>query len=194
MKISTLLLCATLLATTQVRAADDCDNLTDTAINAALDSPDSLYDLGVAFYVGECVKKDYSQAAILWRKAANLGVIPAKNNLGYLNSQGLGIPKNEAMAVQLWREAALAGHSESQVHLGEAIFHGNGIAANQVEGLAWILFAVESSTHRPDTPNGGGGQAIHEMAKTSRDEMLIKAPLVLQPAEALKTSLPVHER
>lgn len=170
-------------------ANDECDDVADTAIGAALDSPRSVYDLGVAFYLGSCVNKDYPKAAYLWDKAQKLGVLPAKNNLGYLLSRGLGVEKDEARAVSLWRDAALQGHAESQVHLGSAIYYGRGVPSNPVEGLAWILVSVESSRSRPDTAEGGGGAAVLEMAMKARAEMLEASPSLLERSSSLSRSL-----
>jgi hypothetical protein len=175
------------------RAEDPCADLAETAIGAALEDPTDTYNLAVEFYTGKCVDKDYEKAAKLWERASVFGVISAKNNFGYLLSEGLGVRKDEARAAALWLEAAQAGHAESQVHLGNALFYGYGVSKDQVRGLAWVLHAVQSATDDPDT---GGGPAVLKTARNEQTKMLRAAPELLEPAKALLGQLLVarHER
>jgi len=174
-------------------ADDSCSDVSDTAIAAALDDSTAIYNLGVAFYVGKCVEKSYGRAAYLWDKAARANVVPAKNNLGYLLFEGLEVEQDRERAVLLWREAAQAGHSEAQVHLGHAVFHGCGTEEDQVQGLAWVIYATASAKRRADDPDGGGGQAIVEMAEEQKAEMLAIAPQVLAAAQARTADLDAIE-
>jgi len=175
------------------RAEDPCDDLADTAIGAALEDPTETYNLAVEFYTGKCVEKNYEKAAKLWERAATAGVISAKNNLGYLLSEGLGVKKDETRAAALWFEAARAGHAESQVHLGSALFYGYGVPKDQARGLAWVLNAAQSAADDPDT---GGGPAVLELANNEQANMLKAAPELLESAKTLVGQLGVvrHER
>lgn len=183
-----------LLLSSPVLAEDTCSDLQDTALGAALDDTTDLYNLGVAFYMGRCVEKSYRKAAGLWEKAANAGVVPAKNNLGYLLFEGLDVQQDQRRAVALWTEAAVAGHSEAQVHLGNALFHGDGVEADRVQGLAWILYAIDSAKRRPDDPDGGGGEDIVRMAEAQKAEMVAIAPDALPAAQAHVLRIQVDER
>lgn len=170
------------------RAEDPCVGLAKTAIGAALEDPTDTYNLAVAFYTGKCIDKDYGSAAKLWERAAASGVISAKNNLGYLLSEGLGVKKDEARAAALWIEAAKAGHAESQVHLGNALFYGYGMPQDRVRGLAWVLLGARSAVDDPDT---GGGSAVLELARDEESKMLKTAPDLLPEAKALMGRLEV---
>lgn len=189
-----LVLIVLLLLSIPAFADDRCADLQETALGAALDDTTATYNLGVAYYVGECVEKSYRSAAYLWGKAASAGVVPAKNNLGYLLFEGLEVKQDRERAVSLWREAAKVGHSEAQVHLGNAIFYGSGTEADQVEGLAWILYAIESAKRRNDDPDGGGGAATLDMAEVQKAEMLAIAPHVMPAAQAMVRRFEVTER
>lgn len=160
---------------------EPCDSLTTTAIGAALGDSTDAYNLGVEFYTGKCIERDYESAATMWEKAASSGVISAKNNLGYLLSRGLGVKEDESRAAALWREAALAGHAESQLHLGVATFHGNGVPQDKVDGLAWVILSADSAIR--DTENGGGPE-VSTMVGTERTKLLTDAPTLLPAAEA----------
>jgi hypothetical protein len=143
------------------------DSLTNLAIDAALDDPDALYNLGVEFYTGKRVKQDFSKSAQLWGKASELGVTSAKNNLGYLLYWGKGTKQDRVRAVELWRAAAHEGHDEAQRQLGSAIFDGLGAKQDRVAGTAWSLCAYKNSVRLRNT-------AVVADATKSSDEKLRK--------------------
>jgi hypothetical protein len=171
-----------LAACAHAQGGSDCAGLRDTAIGAALQDPKDTYNLGVAFYKGKCVGKDYSKAAQLWDRASKAGVVSAKNNLGYLYSEGLGVKKDQARAVTLWLEAARQNHAEAQVHLGNAYFYGYGVPQDRVRGLAWIFQAETSARIAPEV---GGGVDVGEMATDQERKMLRVAPGLRKQAQAL---------
>ncbi len=168
------------------------DELTRTAVEAALDDRDALYNLAVKFYQGAELPQSYAHAARLWQKAAALGSIAAKNNLGFLTYEGKGVARDQGAAVQLWREAAAQGHSESQVHLGSALFDGHGVASDRVAGLRWILFANATAAARSRDPDAGGGADVAEMAREELERMSALASAAeLEKARATLAELPV---
>jgi TPR repeat protein len=101
----------------------------------------SAYNAGVAAYR----TKDYATARTEWQEAASTGDASAKNNLGYLLSEGLGGERDQAAAVRLWTEAAKQGHSEAALHLGGAFKDGNGVPKSDIEAFAWYSCAVASA-------------------------------------------------
>src|SRR5688500_8159593 len=84
--ISSLLLLLISAFTTQAQTVD-C-RLQQMAIDAALGDERSQYNLGVEFFSGRQLPRDYGKAANLWRKAAAAGSVPASNNLGFLKYFG----------------------------------------------------------------------------------------------------------
>ena len=163
-----------------------CDDLTRTAIDAALGEPMATYRLGVDFYAGHCVPQDYANAASLWETAAGFGIAHAKNNLGFLLSEGLGVAKDPVRAAQLWTEAARAGEDEAQVHLGHALFHGVGVQQDRVRGLAWVLRAINAA---PDDEGADVRSKVLDMARAQKAEMLALQPDILDAAIALEPSV-----
>jgi len=187
MRIFTILLASALVSPCFAAEKDSpCADLTEKAIDAALGDSTATYNLAVEFYTGQCVKQSHENAAILWEKAAAMGVVNAKNNLGFLLSQGLGIKKDLPRAVSLWQEAAKAGHVEAQLHLGDALFYGDGIAQDKALGLAWVLLANDlvATTDEP-----GAGPELTKMAEDGKAEMLEANPGVLDRATSLKATL-----
>lgn len=182
MKPAIWILLLFLTACARAPGGNDCAGLRDTAIGAALQDPNDTYNLGVAFYQGKCVEKNYGKAARLWERASKAGVLSAKNNLGYLLSEGLGVEKDEGRAVTLWLEAARQNHAEAQVHLGNAYFYGYGVPEDRVLGLAWILQAETSARTAQDV---GGGVDVGAMARDQERKMLRLAPGLTEQAQAL---------
>lgn len=163
-----------------------CDDLTQTAIDAALGEPMATYNLGVQFYAGRCVPQNYANAASLWETAVGFGITHAKNNLAFLLSEGLGVAKDPTRAVQLWTEAARAGEDEAQVHLGHALFHGVGVEQDRVRGLAWVLRAIDTA---PDDERADLRAKVLEMARAEKADMLALQPDILDAAIALEPSV-----
>lgn len=173
-------------------ASEPCDHLTDTAIGAALGQPDDVYNLAVDFYTGNCVYQDYKNAALLWEKVvAATGDLSAKNNLGYLLSEGMGVAKDEARAQELWADAAVQGHAEAQFHLGIALFNGYGVPRDQARGLAWVLSAIEAAVNLPGV---GGGPEVEATARAEKARMLKAAPGLEASARELIGSLGIRRK
>ena len=160
------------------------DSLANLAISAALDDPDALYNLGVEFYTGKRVKKDFSKSAQLWEKAAGLGVTSAKNNFGYLLYWGKGTKQDRVRAVALWRGAAHEGHDEAQRQLGSAIFDGLGAKQDRIVGTAWSLCAYKNSVRLrnaavvADTTKSSD-QKLGKLTKTERERAVKMAEACL---------------
>lgn len=89
------------------------DELTRTAVEAALDDRDALYNLAVKFYLGAELPQSYAHAARLWQKAAALGFIAAKNNLGFLTFEGKGVASDRVAGLRwiLFADATAAARS-----------------------------------------------------------------------------------
>src|SRR3712207_248583 len=65
-------------AYTQQTPPPKCE-LQELAIDAALGERGAQYDLGVEFYRGESVPRDYAKAAMMWRMASDAGSVEAAN-------------------------------------------------------------------------------------------------------------------
>lgn len=129
-----------LLLATAVQAQEASPKcvLQQLAIDAALGDASAQYNLGVEFFRGANVAKDYAKAANLWRKASDAGSIEASNNLGYLKYYGRpGVERDYAEGIRLWRFAAERGFAESQVHMAQAYSDGRFLKNDFIEAYAW---------------------------------------------------------
>jgi TPR repeat protein len=121
----------------QKPVSPDC-RLQKLAIEAALGSAEAQYNLGVEFYTGNNISRDYDKAAIMWRLVTEGGVLTgAFNNLGFLTYYGKGVKQDYAEGIRLWKIAAENGFPESQVHLATAYSDGRHLKANYIEAYAW---------------------------------------------------------
>ncbi len=112
--------------------------LQDLAVEAALGNELALYNLGVEFFRGVKLPRDYAKAADLWRRSSDAGNVGASNNLGFLKYYGRpGVEQDYTEALRLWRSAAERGYAESQVHLGQAYSDGRFLKLDLIEAYAW---------------------------------------------------------
>ena len=121
----------------QKASVPKCD-LEQLAIVAALGDTVAQYNLGVEFFRGDKVPRDFGKAASMWRKASDAGDVAASNNLGFLKYYGRpGVERDYAEGIRLWRFAAERGFAESQVHLGQAYSDGRFLKSDFIEAYAW---------------------------------------------------------
>ncbi len=93
--------------------------------------PSVLYDLG-EFHISGIApyKKDYNKAFGYFKRASDLGFVPAKNATAALYAIGLGTTKDSAKAITLFKEAADAGFISAQINLARTYIHGEGLERN----------------------------------------------------------------
>ena len=84
-------------------------------------------NLGVLYYIGYGVKKDYSNALELLNDATKRDVLGAHFWLGLLYEYGQGVEKDYAKAAEWFRKAAEQGYAEAQYSLGVLYAQGLGV-------------------------------------------------------------------
>jgi TPR repeat protein len=85
---------------------------------------------------------DYVNAAIWYRRAADLGHAMARNDLGWLYQNGWGLPRDDAQAVYWYRLAAVDGYATAQTNLGWMYQKGRGVRLNRTEAARWYRLAA----------------------------------------------------
>lgn len=157
----------------------ECE-IQELAIMAALGDRTAQYNLGVEFFRGESIPKDFVKAANLWRKASDAGVIGAKNNLGYLIYYGKVGKPEYGEAIQLWRFAAERGFAESQVHLAYAYFDNRFLQVDQIEAYAWATLGKRNAKLSEQVFDlEDVAAAVIENA----DKLLARLKTLMEPAE-----------
>ena len=75
---------------------------------------EAQYNLGLCYYNGKGVTKNYTEAVKWYRKAAEQGDAYAQYNLGLCYKNGYGVPKDISQAVVWYRKAARQGDDGAQ--------------------------------------------------------------------------------
>lgn len=81
----------------------------ESAIPPARIEPKEHYEAGLRFARGEGVPQDWTEAARLYREAAEGGHPEAQRNLGFLYASGKGVPKDLQEAEKWFGKAAASG-------------------------------------------------------------------------------------
>ena len=87
--------------------------------------------------------KDYRNAFIWYKKAAEQGNPEAQCNLGNMYYLGQGIAQNYTEAFKWYKKAAEQGNAKAQNSLGNKYYLGEGIAQNYTEAFKWYKKAAE---------------------------------------------------
>jgi TPR repeat protein len=105
--------------------------------------PGAQHTLGFFYYSGEGVLKDYGQAVLWLRKAAEQGYAEAQYSLGLCCAKGEGVAKDYNQAVLWFRKAAEQGHAEAQYDLGLSYHLGEGVLKEYGQAVLWFRKAAE---------------------------------------------------
>jgi tetratricopeptide (TPR) repeat protein len=107
--------------------------------NSSTETAAECYNKGVKYY-GE---KNYTQAVVWFRKAAEKGLKEAQYNLGVCYASGTGVTKDYTQAVSWFRKAAEQGYAEAQCNLGLRYANGEGVTKDQTQAMSWFRKAAE---------------------------------------------------
>ena len=77
-----------------------------------------------------------------YRLAAGQGLATAQFLLGYMYSEGKGVPEEDTEAVRWYRLAAEQGNAGAQHNLGYMYARGEGLPNDEVQAYAWFSVAA----------------------------------------------------
>ncbi|BBL72038.1 tetratricopeptide repeat protein [Methylogaea oryzae] len=87
----------------------------------------------------------YEEAARLYRRDAEFGLVAAQVNLAFLYMDGQGVAQDYKQAALWFGRAAERGNREAQQNLGVLCRDGKGVAQDYVEAYKWFLVAGAAS-------------------------------------------------
>lgn len=93
--------------------------------------------IGLAYVQGALVQRDYTQAVIWFRLAAEQGNAAAQGMLGVALAKGEGVTRDITEAVKWYRKAAEQGDRGAQYNLGCLYFNGDGVPQDAAEAARW---------------------------------------------------------
>ena len=129
----------------------------DTAIvewQAVVESPpgtvassihaETLYAIGMLFWMGQGVEQDIYESASWLQLAAGMNHAGAQNKLGYLYGSGQGVKRSDFEAFKWWQMAANQGDADAQYNLGVLYRDGLGVGPNSEESMKWFREAASN--------------------------------------------------
>ncbi|WP_080497683.1 tetratricopeptide repeat protein [Burkholderia ubonensis] len=117
-------------------------------------NPSAQHNLGVFYWCGAGVKRDFSEAAAWYRRAAELGYAHSQFNLGELYLHGYGVQPDEASAAYWFRKAADQGNAMAQSELGQLYFLGAGVREDHAQAAMWLRKAAMQGDENAQTRIG----------------------------------------
>jgi hypothetical protein len=100
--------------------------------------PEDQYNLGMQYFNGAGVTQDYSQAVLLFRRAAAQNDPQAEASLGVCYARGSGVTQDYAEAVHWFHKAAAQGNLLAQLNLGLSYRDGHGVTQDCSEAVQWL--------------------------------------------------------
>jgi tetratricopeptide (TPR) repeat protein len=99
------------------------------------------YAIGMLYWMGQGVTKDYFEAAKWLHKAGELGHAGAQLKLGYMYSEGLAVQPDYALALEWFDKAAKQGDMDAQYNLGLYYLNGWGTERDSALAARWLSAA-----------------------------------------------------
>jgi len=100
--------------------------------------------LGIVYFQGGGVPKNYAEAVRWFRLAAEQGCASAQFNIGYMYSRGYGVPRDKSEAAKWCSMAAEQGDSFAQRELGFMYDEGRGVPQDETEAIKWFSKSIVS--------------------------------------------------
>ncbi len=103
-----------------IEVAPDVENISNASEIQPLairGDSDAQFQLGALFYQGKGVQRDYTQAFLWYRRAAQQGNADAQYSLGNMYLMGEGIKQDDYQARQWYEKASEQGHEGAQHNL-----------------------------------------------------------------------------
>jgi len=117
-------------------------DLNDCRVKAEQGHLDAVYNLGVIYYTGQGVSRDYKEAVRWYQKSAARGHSRALYNLGLMSVQGQGVSQDHQEAVRLFKKSAEYGYTPAKNNLGVMYYNGEGVPQDYRVALRWFSKAA----------------------------------------------------
>lgn len=100
--------------------------------------------LGLMYFRGNGVSKDFGAALKWYRAAADQGSAEGRAQLGSMYFMGAGVAKDISKALELWKLSANQGNVGAQVSLGLAYKSARDVPHDFVQSYVWFHLAASS--------------------------------------------------
>jgi len=82
-------------------------------------NPKCAFALGVIYYNGEGVERDFKKSTHYYSIAAEAGIVPAQVSAGFAYANAMGVPEDFEKAAYFLKPACEAGEASAKVTLAE---------------------------------------------------------------------------
>lgn len=116
---------------------------------AQLGNAEAQFDMGYACYNGEGTDRDYTSAAMWFKRAARQQFAKAQYNLAYCYMNGRGVPRDYDKASDLLHSSAENNYKRAQLTLADCYAKGILVEQDEAESGRWKLRAEDNQGVRP---------------------------------------------
>jgi TPR repeat protein len=145
---------------------------------------DAQHLLGLMYYMGQGVQRDYDEAFVWQYKAAMQGQAAAEYMVGAMLYTGNAVPQDRTLAVAWFRKAAEQGQPDAQYTLGLMYrYHVAGLPEDTV--IAYMLWNLAAAKG-----NRNASEQRADIARRMTDDQIAKAQCLSrhwQPGMTLPT-------
>lgn len=106
--------------------------------------PEAQYFLGICYYFGKDIRKDFKETVKWFKRAADQGMQNAERDLGCCYRDGTGVAVDQMEAVKWFHRAAERGDTKTMFLLAVAHYLGRGVAKNYVEAARLFRKCVDA--------------------------------------------------
>ena len=103
---------------------------------------DAQFKVGLMYYLGQGVVRDYPEALGWFKQAARQNNPYSQYNVGYMYEKGEGTPQDHGEAAHFYRLAAARGNQLAQYTLGYLYEKGQGVPQDEIQALMWYNLAA----------------------------------------------------
>jgi uncharacterized protein len=97
--------------------------------------------LARAYFIGDGLPQDATEAAHWYERAAEAGHTGAQNEIGYFYDAGIGVPVNMERSAHWFQLAAASGSAQGSMNLGVAYLNGRGVPKDDAMAATLITEA-----------------------------------------------------
>jgi hypothetical protein len=123
-------------------------------LKQAEDDPRCYYALGVIYYNGQGVARDFKQSTYYYALAADAGILPAQVSAGFAYANAMGVPEDFERAAHYLKMAVEQNDEAAKITLAEIYARGEaGGTRDEAAKLLREVLAINPSEEATDVYN-----------------------------------------
>lgn len=172
--------------------------------SAEAGNAEAQFDIGYAYYTGEGTQRDYTSAAMWFKRSAKQNFAKAQYNLAYCYMNGRGVPRDYDKAYNLLLKSAENNYKRAQLTLADCYARGVLVEKNEDEYNKWKNKAEDKNTEQApkqqketlkgdfdiqvDMPGEKPKEQPKDTAQTQQKQNVILGPNELKKANTTATA------